>query len=81
MILFDGSKFSWLVILGVTPSDVHALSTTLRVSDKHGTGLAIDRPSPDDRNTLSGEVVHKVRLFRQINGVLRLADLWSIRYR
>ena len=81
MILFDRSKFTRLVVFGTTPSDTHTLSAALGVPDKPGTRLAIDGPSPDDRNTLPGEVFHKIRLFHKVRGVLRLADLWSVGYR
>ena len=81
MILFDRSKFTWLVIFGVTPPDIHALGAALSVPDESGTGLTIRRPSPDDRSTLPGKVFHKVRLFRQVKGICGPTDLWSVRYR
>ena len=79
MILFDRSKPIWLAILGVTSSDIDTLSTALSVADESGTRLAIDRSSPDDRDILFGEVFHKVRLFHQVKGVSRLADLRTVR--
>lgn len=81
MILFDRSKSTRLAILRVTPSDVDTLSAALSVADESGTRLAVDGPSPDDRDILFGEVFHKVRLFHQVKGVSRLADLRTDRDR
>ena len=81
MILFDRSKSTWLGILEVTPLDIDTLDTALSVADEPGTGLTIERLSPDDRNTLFGEVFHKVRLFHQVKGVSGLSDLRSVRDR
>ena len=66
MVLLYGTKFTWLVVLRVTPPDVHTLSAALGVLDKSGTGLTIHRPSPDDRGTFPGEVFHEIRFFHQV---------------
>jgi len=75
VVLFDRSKSTRLAILGITPFKVDTLGAALSVPDKAGTRLAIERPSPDDRSTLFGEVFHKVRLFHQVKGIFRLSDL------
>ena len=80
MILFDRSKFTRFVILGVTPADTHALSAALGIPDKPGTKLTIHRPSPDDRNGLLGEGFHEIRFLHKIKGVFRLGDIWPVRY-
>jgi len=68
-------------MFGVTPPNVNTLSAAVSVADKTGTRLAISRPSSDDCDRPSGEVVHKVGLFRQVKSVFGLADLWAVRYR
>ena len=81
LILFDRTRSTWLGILGVTLRNTDTLRAALSVPDESGTGLAIDRPSPDDRDTLFGEVFHKVRLFHEVKGVSGLVDLRPVRDR
>ena len=78
MVLFDRARFSWLVVLGITPANSDALSASLSVADKSGARLTVERPSPDDRKSLSGEVFHKVRLFHQVKGVTGPTDLRTV---
>lgn len=78
MFLFDRTRFSWLVILGITPANSDALGASLGVPDESGARLTIERPSPGDRKGLSGEVFHKVRFFHQVKGVAGPTDLRTV---
>ena len=80
MVLFGRSKFARLIILGVTPPNVHTLSAAVGVPDESGTGLTIHRPRPDDGHSLPWEVFHEIRFFHQVEDAW-LTDLWSVRYR
>lgn len=81
MVLFDRTRFSWLVIAGITPADGDTLSASLSVPDESGTRLTIERPRPDDRKSLSGKVLHKVWFIHQVKRVAGMSDLRSVRYR
>jgi len=80
MVLPGRTKFTRLIILGVTPPDVYTLSAAVGIPDEPGTGLAIHRPLPDDRGTLPREVFHEIRFFHQVKDT-RLGDPWPVRYR
>lgn len=77
MVLFERTRFGRIVIPGITPADGDTLSASLSVPDESGTRLTIERPRPDDRKSLSGEVFHKVGFIHQIK---RVAG-WTVRYR
>lgn len=75
MVLFGRSKFTRLIVPGVTPPDVHTLSAAMSVSDESGTRLTIHRPRPDDGDALPREIFHEVRFFHQVE------NSQSVRYR